>query len=124
MGLKYLLDTTLIIDHLNQVAPATEFLFDNVEECCISVVTLAEVLVRPEPDGMAELLLAELPILPIDALAARFAAEFRKQYKFKLPDAFQAGLARSHKLKLVTRNTRDFDPKKFPFVHVPYRTGA
>jgi predicted nucleic acid-binding protein len=42
-------------------------------------------------------------------------------YGWKLPDAFQAALALHHHLKLCTRNTKDFDPKKHSFVEVPYR---
>ena len=35
--------------------------------------------------------------------------------------AFQAALAQHHSLKLVTRNEKDFPPRRFPFVLIPYR---
>jgi predicted nucleic acid-binding protein len=48
------------------------------------------------------------------------AAELRKKYGWKLPDAFQAALAMHNHIKLSTRNTRDFDPIKHSFVEIPY----
>jgi hypothetical protein len=39
---------------------------------------------------------------------------------WKLPDAFQAAIAILHDVKLCTRNTKDFNPQKHPFVEIPY----
>lgn len=39
---------------------------------------------------------------------------------WKLPDAFQAALAKHHKTILTTRNIKDFDPAKFDFIEFPY----
>jgi predicted nucleic acid-binding protein len=61
------------------------------------------------------------PPLSIDQAIAGAAALLRARYRWKLPDAFQAALARSHRLKLVTRNARDFPPERHRFVLVPYR---
>jgi hypothetical protein len=36
-------------------------------------------------------------------------------------DALQAAAARQHGLRLATRNTKDFPPERFAFVHVPYK---
>ncbi|MGH8610014.1 MAG: hypothetical protein ACREX9_22180, partial [Gammaproteobacteria bacterium] len=44
----------------------------------------------------------------------------RRQYRWKLPDALQAAIAVNRWLKLVTRNTRDFDPALHSFVLIPY----
>lgn len=121
--LKYLLDSTLLIDHFNEVRPATDFLLGHAEDCAISVVTLAEVLTRPGEtlSSLSQELLARLPVLPLDEADARLAAEFRHQYGLKLPDAFQAALTKRHGLRLVTRNTKDFDPKKHSFALIPYK---
>ena len=122
MRLRYLLDSTLVIDHFNHAPAATAFLLDHVEESAISVVTLAEVLTRPAGPGhnLGLDFLGRLPVIPIEEPDARLAAEYRQQHRLKLPDAFQAALAVRHGLHLVTRNSRDFDPKKFSFV-TPYK---
>ena len=52
--------------------------------------------------------------------AADLVASLRYRYRWKLPDAIQAGISQHYNLKLVTRNTKDFPPEKFPFVLVPY----
>lgn len=51
---------------------------------------------------------------------ADLAASLRQTYHWKLPDAFQAAFAKHHRLKLVTRNTKDFNPSIHYFVVVPY----
>jgi len=42
------------------------------------------------------------------------------QNRWKMPDALQAALAKHHKLKLATRDTDDFPPRRYRFVIVPY----
>jgi predicted nucleic acid-binding protein len=53
--------------------------------------------------------------------SADLATELRCAHGWKLPDAFQAAIARQHGLKLATRNRRDFPPERYDFVLVPYR---
>lgn len=120
--MKYLLDSTLLIDHLNNVDAASEFLEEHHELCCVSVITVNEVLTGSEPDEIEahQLILDQFPCLEIDLLTAKAAAALRRQHRWKLADAMQATLALRSKLKLVTRNTRDFNPKKHDFVMVPY----
>ena len=53
-------------------------------------------------------------ILPLDRIAAEWAARFRAQMTrsgrvLDLGDALIAGTARAHDLSLATRNVRDFD---------------
>jgi predicted nucleic acid-binding protein len=120
--LKYLLDSTLLIDHLNGVDQASEFLEEHHEQSCISVITVNEVLTGSEPEEIEahESILDQFPCQSIDLLTSKAAAALRRQYRWKLADAMQATLALRLGLKLVTRNTRDFDPKKYDFVTVPY----
>ena len=59
-------------------------------------------------------------MLGIDTEVADLAAALRRANRWKLPDAFQAALARRHGLKLATRNVRDFPPERFDFVEAPY----
>ena len=123
MALKYLLDSTLLIDHFNDVDAATDFLSKHGHESVISAVTMAEVLAGSQPDELEghELLLDQHPCLSVDSLTAKAAAALRRQKHWKLADSLQAALALRNGMKLVTRNTRDFDPKKLDFVLVPYR---
>jgi predicted nucleic acid-binding protein len=60
------------------------------------------------------------PTISIDRPIADLAADLRRQHKWKLPDALQAAVARQHGLQLATRNTKDFPPRRFSFVVVPY----
>ncbi|MEI8313241.1 MAG: PIN domain-containing protein [Verrucomicrobiota bacterium] len=119
----HLVDSVILIDHFNGIAAATAFLRANGDRLAVSVITRAEVLTGfdAEGEGLALALLRRFPTLGIDEAVADLAARMRRQKKWKMPDAFQAALAIHHGLKLATRNTRDFDPKTFPFVEVPYQ---
>ncbi|MFB2807094.1 MULTISPECIES: hypothetical protein [Microcystis] len=44
----------------------------------------------------------------------------KKVIQWKLPDAIQAAIALYYNLKLVTRNTQDFDLNQHPFIEIPY----
>jgi predicted nucleic acid-binding protein len=113
----------IVIDHLNSIAAASHFLISHDHECVLSVITRAEVLTGYGPDETDEIkiLLDKYPILEINPTIADHAAQLRRQFNWKLPDAFQAALAQVHSLSLVTRNIKDFPPAKHPFVIVPYR---
>lgn len=65
-------------------------------------------------------LLDQDKLLIIDKPVTDAAANLRGVQRWKLPDAFQAALALHHKIKLTTRNTNDFDPKRYDFVEIPY----
>ena len=121
---RFLIDTVIIIDHLNGIEPATEWLTSlRAGEATISVVTRAEALAGAEPHERAALtlLLNTYACLPIDVDCADLAADLRRRNRWKLPDAFQAALASTRGLQLVTRNTRDFSEEMHDFVHIPYR---
>lgn len=91
---RYLADSTVVIDHLNGIEAATMFLRDHASEIALSVIT------REVADQ---------------------AARFRREHRWKLPDAFQVAIARKNKLALATRNVRDFPPERHAFVKVPYQ---
>lgn len=122
MSLHYLLDTVILIDHLNRISAASEWLSKNHLQCAISVITRAETLSGANNSEIPQLvlLLDSFTCLTSDKNDADLAAELRAQYHWKLPDAFQAALAKANGLKLVTRNIKDFPEKKFPFVTIPY----
>jgi predicted nucleic acid-binding protein len=122
VAVKVLVDSVLLIDHFNGVPLATSYLKEIQAEACISVISRAEVLCGFDTAAaaLALRLLDRFPTLPIDREAADLAATLHRNYRWRLPDAFQAALAQLHGLKLATRNVRDFPPKKFDFVEVPY----
>ena len=120
----YLIDTVILVDHLNGVAGANEWLSSlSPGEAAISVVTCAEVLVGAGKDDReaVTLLLGNYSCLSLTSDIADVAADLRRKHRWKLLDAFQAAVAHVHHLKLVTRNSRDFPPQRFEFVLVPYR---
>lgn len=121
--MKYLLDSVIVIDHLNGRDEATEFIARHESQSAISVVTRAEVLSGLEgaSSEITAILLNHFETLPIDRTAADLAASLRRRFRWRPPDAFQAALVELHGLKLVTRNTKDFFPGKHAFVLVPYR---
>jgi len=123
MALSVLLDSVILIDHLNGITAATRYLA-SAQQASISVITRAEVLAGVglrEVDAIKEWL-DRYPTWAIDRATADLAAELRRTHKWKLPDALQAAIAQLHGLKLATRNTRDFPPKRYPFVFVPYES--
>ena len=121
--LERLLDSVILIDHLNSVPPATEFILAlDPEKTAISVISYAEILTGLDEEAGRKVrpLLQSFEMLEIDAVVAEKAAALRRQYGWKLPDAFQAAMAIIHDVKLCTRNTKDFNPQQHSFVEIPY----
>jgi len=121
-GLRFLLDSVILIDHFNGYREATSYLARVGGEAALSVITRAEVLAGFDPDSQAAAvgLLDRFPTLGIDRPVADLAARLRREHRWKMPDALQAALARYHSLSLVTRNTRDFPSDRYGFVVIPY----
>ncbi len=120
-----LLDSVILIDHLNHITEARNYLTKiEPSQTALSVITRAEILTGIEKKNrdLVILLLDQFVLLEIHKEIADLAAELRRIHRWKLPDAFQAAIAIYHQIKLVTRNTKDFDPKKHLFVEIPYRT--
>ncbi|SFK82820.1 PIN domain-containing protein [Methylocapsa palsarum] len=122
----FLLDSVIVIDHFNGVEAATNYLREHREDIAISVITRAEVLTGfdGESEVLAKAVLAKLRHYPVTAEDADLAAALRRQNRWKLPDALQAAIALNRHCRLVTRNTRDFDPARHAFVLIPYVLGA
>ena len=120
--MKYLLDSVILIDHLNGREEASAFLSAHQHESALSAVTWSEVLHPLEGKAEEAVVhgLEKMAFLPIGKEVARSAAALSRRHGWKLPDAYQAALAQHHRLRLVTRNTKDFKPQRHPFVHVPY----
>ena len=121
--IKRLLDSVILIDHLNGIEKATQFILKlQPEQTAISVITRAEILAGLSEDDKEVVLplLDQYKLLIIDQPVADLAADLRRIHRWKLPDAFQAALALHHKLKFTTRNTKDFATQKHDFVETPY----
>lgn len=121
-GEGVLLDSVILIDHFNGLAPSTDYLRQVARQAKISAITRAEVLVGFEPAeaAPARQLLDSFLTISIDATIADLAAELRRSARWRLPDAIQAAVAIHHGLRLATRNVKDFPPDRFEFVVVPY----
>jgi len=122
-GPDRLLDSVILIDHLNGVSVATDCLREAGDHGALSVITRAEVLAGSghEERELVDQLLGGFVTLEMTVPVADLAADCRRQAGWKLPDAIQAAFARFHQLQLITRNTRDFPPNRYPFVSVPYQ---
>lgn len=120
--MSVLLDSVILIDHLNGVEAATAFLRAAGATAAVSAITRAEVLAgctALEAPRVAALL-DRFRFLPMDAPVADEGARVRRDTDLKLPDAIQAAFAMRHDLRLATRNVKDFRPARFPFVFAPY----
>ena len=121
--IQRLIDSVILIDHLNGKENATSFILGlDPQQTAISVITRAEILTGIDEDQNTKViqLLDQYHLLVIDKPIADLAAKLRRENGWKLPDAFQAALAKYHKVKLTTRNSKDFQPDKHDFVEIPY----
>ncbi len=121
-GSDVLLDSVILIDHFNGIPVATKYLKEVGSGGCLSPITWAEVLTGLDNHArqIAVKFLDCFPLLVVDRPVAILAADLRRAHRWKLPDAFQAAIAQHHSLRLATRNTDDFNPKRHSFVVVPY----
>ncbi|MBM4388404.1 MAG: PIN domain-containing protein [Deltaproteobacteria bacterium] len=121
-GKGVLIDSVVFIDHFNGIEAATKYLRKTRKIGYVSPITVAEVLagMRGKARRLARRFLDCYDFAGMDREIADLAAELRQAEGWKLPDAFQAAVARYNGLSLATRNTKDFNPDKYPFVVVPY----
>ncbi len=121
-GRRVLLDSVILIDHLNGVEKATSYLERSGSTAAISAITRAEILTGlDEADWPPVIrLLDRFESIGIDEVVADRAARLRRTHGWKLPDALQVAAALEHGLLFATRNTKDFSPEAHSFVRVPY----
>ena len=109
---NYLIDSNIIIYHLNNDETAKEFLFNNIDYCAISIVTYIEVLSfnfrSAYNENIAKVLLDSFRIIDVNIDIATQSVKNRKLKKIKLPDNIIASTAQVNDLTLVTRNEKDF----------------
>lgn len=118
--MRAVIDTNILIDYLQGVPDAANELAAYATPA-ISVISWIEVMVGSSPptEPVVRAFLASFEQLPISARVSELAIQLRKSNRIKLPDALIWATAQANGCLLVTRNTRDFDPKA-PGVRVPY----
>ncbi len=117
----YLLDSVILIEHLNGIEHSSQWIEKHAEDCFISIITRMEVLSgysRMEC-ATAKSYLDSFQVKELTIEVSDLIAHLRFEHRWKLPDAIQAGLAQFYGLKLATRNTKDFPPGKYSFICVP-----
>lgn len=117
--MRYLLDSTLLIDHANRDEPATRLLarlYAERNDLFTCDVVTCEVLSRGDSAPIAHLgvLLSALEYVSTSPQAARWAATSRLRRhrdggKLGLGDALIAGVAAELGATVVTRNRSDFE---------------
>ena len=112
---KYLLDTNIIIYYLNgdlMVKPLFQEIQTGLSQGLYSPITWVELLSLPsltatEIEEIKDFLRSFNSVLLTESLL-ECAAEIRRNYRIKLPDALIAASALISDYTLVTRNTDDF----------------
>ena len=114
----FLLDTSVIIDALNNKRGRPALLLDLVKfghilACCHINITEVDAGMRSKEEAATEEFLASLQHVPITPPAARLAGEFKREYTRKgttlnLGDVIIAAVAVHNQLTLLTDNTKDF----------------
>ncbi len=110
---NYLIDSNIIIYHLNNNKVATNFLIKYLELSAISLITYIEVLSFDfdsiDEENQVKELLNQFTIFDIDKSVSKQALINRKLKRIKLPDNIIVSTAQVNNLTLVTRNIKDFN---------------
>ncbi len=122
--MRYLLDSTLLIDHANRDEPAAkllERLYSDGHELFTCDVVTCETLSQGDTSHLRHLraLLDALEYVATSPTAARWAAEsrlarHRSGGKLGLGDALIAGVAAELGATIITRNRPDFERQGIP----------
>jgi len=108
-GIKYLLDTNIIIglyQHQPMILGVLIAKKIKIQECAYSAITRMELLsyhaITPVDKQAIELLLSRMSYLAITPAIENETIEFRHCHKTKLPDSIIAATAQHHQLELLT----------------------
>ena len=117
--MRYLLDTTFLIDHGNDDPAAVALLarlFEEGHDLYTCDVVTCEALSRGDPEDLrhVSMLLDALEFVSTTPSASRWAAAARRERNYAggkraLGDALIAGVAAELEAVVVTRNRRDFE---------------
>ena len=109
--MKYLLDSNIIIYHLNDENNVTKFILENRDVCAISRITYIEVLsFNYSSDDERDVieLLESFNIIDTNKEIAIQSIHNIKIARIKVPDNIIASTAQVYNMTLVTRNVSDF----------------
>ena len=121
--MRYLLDTTVLIDHAHDragVAEVLEQLFSGPHDLFTCDVIVTEALSKGPDEEVLVIgsLIRALEYVSTHPDAAKWAGESRRSRRAtgprSLSDAVIAGVARSLEATVVTRNPRDFEGQGVP----------
>src|SRR5215470_10859858 len=125
----YLLDTTVIIDALNDKRNRKLLLLDLLKQghllgCCPINVTEVYAGLRPKEESATERFLQSVQYYQITWPIARMAGLLKRDYGRKgktltVSDATIAAVAIHHNLSLLTDNVRDFPMKELAIYPLP-----
>jgi predicted nucleic acid-binding protein len=125
----FLLDTTVIIDTINDKKARRQFLRDlirsgNTLACCAISVTEIYAGVRHTEEENTRSFLSTLDYYPITFRVARLAGELKRDFGKKgttlsVTDTLIAAVAIQHQLSLITDNIRDFPMKELTLYPLP-----
>ena len=125
-----LLDTTVIIDSLNEKKNRRQFLRDlvqqgNVLACCPINVTEIYAGMRPKEELQTTGFLTSLDYYPITFPVARLAGELKRDFGKKgrtlsVTDSLIAAVAIQYQLALITDNIKDFPMKELQLYPLPH----
>jgi len=105
----YLVDSNIIIYHLNNSSIATEFLQNSISISAISQLTFLEVLSFDFSSEEQQKVIELLEKFTILDTSKDISLQAIKNKKIKLADNIIASTAQVYDLTLVTRNTKDFN---------------
>jgi predicted nucleic acid-binding protein len=126
---SYLLDTSVIIDALNNKRGRRDLLLSLLKHghllaCCPTNVTEVYAGLRPKEEEATEAFLRSLEYYQLTWPVARIAGLLKRDYGRKgqtltVADATIAAVAVFHALTLVTDNVRDFPMKELSLYPLP-----
>jgi predicted nucleic acid-binding protein len=112
MGERYLIDTNVVIDYLENKLPLKASDILDKTDIQISVISRMEILAWPKAtETQLEILngfINASSVLGLNEPIIIKAIEIRKNHRVKLPDAIIASTAIINGFILLTRNTNDF----------------
>lgn len=120
-----IVDTDIFVDFFQGVEEALLFLNENKASIVFSAITEAELLSGKQCTDLKQKemvirVLTQFEKIPVDNPLVQIAADFRRKYTLKLPDALIAATAFTLGYPLVTRNSDDFKKIKEITVKEPY----
>ncbi len=118
--MKAVLDTNILIDHLNGVDEARREL-ETYTEPLISVITWMEIMVgvNQEDKASVQKFFNYFRTVALSTEVATLGVSLRRRYRLKLPDAVVYATARAEGCLFVTRDAKGFE-LGLPDIRLPY----